>query len=96
MRRSKWITQKIELATTTCIIVLEEREHGFWMHQFKTRNGVLMGLNGAGEWDAIGNKRTNWKRRVNLLFYPTDKITLFQAVRENGKWRAANTGRPAA
>lgn len=86
-RRSKFLTQEIEWAQTSTIVVVEPRPTGWKLHQFEMREGRLYGLDKNGKWVSCGQDQ--WRRRLNLLFKPPEGVTLFQAIRENGKWRAA-------
>jgi hypothetical protein len=87
-RRSRWITTKYEMAPSI-IVIVEELKTTYKMHTFKiSKNGHFYGRTPSG-WAPTGRHYERWKRRLNLLFEPPKNVTVFQAVRENGRWRGA-------
>jgi len=89
VRRSPFLTQKIEFANHSCIIVHEKRENGdCWLHEFKIEKNRLIGLNQHDKWVATKGYG-QWKRRLNLLFKPPENVTIFQSIRHNRRWITA-------
>lgn len=89
IRRSQWLTPHPELDAPRSVIVMVEGGDEWTITVFETRGRALYGLE-DGEFITI-RRKSAWKRRLALLERPPKEVSIFQAVRENGRWRPAKT-----